>query len=63
MFLTDGSSPQVRGKCQGREGRLRGHRLIPAGAGKMWNLQLAWARGTAHPRRCGENRLALERHR
>ena len=55
--ITDrtGSSPRVRGKLCTQVLVCRGHRLIPACAGKT-NRLLPWCFLTrAHPRVCGEN--------
>ena len=54
-MTVDGSSPLTRGKPQRRRGRQRGHRLIPAHAGKT-SLPSRWRRpARAHPRSRGEN--------
>ena len=54
-----GSSPQVRGKHSTVRKNIQCQRLIPAGAGKTVRV-LARSRGVpAHPRRCGENTLAM----
>ena len=50
-----GSSPQVRGKLDGRLNRRRRIWLIPAGAGKTCENDSMLTRRAAHPRRCGEN--------
>ena len=50
-----GSSPLTRGKRFRVHGRRRGHRLIPAHAGKTWCLTARSALKTAHPRSRGEN--------
>ena len=53
-----GSSPRVRGKHQEISASEREGGLIPACAGKTSPRQRAAARTKAHPRVCGENRLA-----
>ena len=50
-----GSSPQVRGTCQGQHSGGSRLRLIPAGAGNIQDRRLAGFRRGAHPRRCGEH--------
>ena len=52
-----GSSPQVRGKLQDPTVTARSYRLIPAGAGKTFEIFLNKIVLPAHPRRCGENYL------
>ena len=50
-----GSSPRGRGKRDRRHGKRRGHRLIPAWAGKTSSRACATSAGGAHPRVGGEN--------
>ena len=49
------SSPLTRGKPQGPRGDRRGHRLIPAHAGKTPGGRRGPAGTAAHPRSRGEN--------
>ena len=56
-----GSSPRVRGKRVGAEGRVRARRLIPACAGKTRHSVRFDIRCTAHPRVCGENRSGTQK--
>ena len=53
---TRGSSPLTRGKPSGQRGDRRGHRLIPAHAGKTPQSVVSWWTAAAHPRSRGENR-------
>ena len=55
----DGSSPQVRGKRNELTETSNLARLIPAGAGKTKSPSGATAPTAAHPRRCGENSIAV----
>ena len=50
-----GSSPLTRGKPERGRGRQRGHRLIPAHAGKTAVCMASMRREPAHPRSRGEN--------
>ena len=50
-----GSSPRVRGKCEGACSNLNRAGLIPARAGKIARPPTPAAPGRAHPRACGEN--------
>ena len=54
-----GSSPQVRGKQMDTLKTQAAERLIPAGAGKTPHQARIYPPLAAHPRRCGENGLAL----
>ena len=55
IALASGSSPLTRGKPQGPRGDRRGHRLIPAHAGKTQPQAARRNPGRAHPRSRGEN--------
>ena len=50
-----GSSPRVRGKCEGACSNLNRAGLIPARAGKIWPTPEKSVTPRAHPRACGEN--------
>ena len=56
-----GSSPRVRGKPTEYPFARVGHRLIPACAGKTSYYCPLLARGRAHPRVCGENRVIFKK--
>jgi len=49
-----GSSPLVRGKAGGHNPGDRGHRIIPAGAGKGHEARVPEPPAADHPRWCGE---------
>ena len=51
--FTNGSSPQVRGRCYNLPAKQCSEGLIPAGAGQMLHLWLSRVGEWAHPRRCG----------
>ena len=53
-----GSSPRVRGKRSQRQGHASPRRLIPACAGKTRCVPCRWVWMWAHPRVCGENKIA-----
>ena len=57
---TRGSSPLTRGKRQKRRSGDQGVGLIPAHAGKTWDLRVGGETDWAHPRSRGENRWAGE---
>ena len=59
--LADGSSPRGRGKRGGRSVGMRGHRLIPAWAGKTASFPARGSNPQAHPRVGGENQLTKVR--
>ena len=54
-FLTEGSSPRVRGKRLMGRTNFPAWGLIPACAGKTGYLSAGKASVRAHPRVCGEN--------
>ena len=56
-----GSSPRVRGKLTASDGRPLMSGLIPACAGKTLITIRSSLHPRAHPRVCGENRLALRK--
>ena len=56
--LRTGSSPRVRGKLAGELRKYRGFGLIPACAGKTRTYGASPGRKRAHPRVCGENKVA-----
>ena len=54
-YFVGGSSPRMRGKPREFIAAVSGGGLIPAHAGKTYNLAGKAFNGWAHPRACGEN--------
>ena len=54
-----GSPPQVRGKHGRSVITSMLLRITPAGAGKTWDIAFYVGKTQDHPRRCGENSVAL----
>ena len=54
-----GSSPRMRGKPRASHGTKPRPGLIPAHAGKTFDIQERGIRAAAHPRACGENLMLL----
>ena len=50
-----GSSPRVRGKLRGQQGRVGASRIIPARAGQTSGTTRPGGREPDHPRACGAN--------
>ena len=59
MLFHDGSSPRIRGEFDGFKPSIRGHGIIPANTGRMYDDVDDEAESGDHPREYGENNSPL----